>query len=77
MTANVRHCEAVHFSFIQQVQTVSLFVVSYKQHYMNLRCKHMYILSFENSGVLSHCSQDGLTTRCSSMFYQLFLRICQ
>lgn len=72
MKASVRHCDAVHFSFIQRVQTVSLFV-GYKPHYMILRCKHMYILSFENSGVLSHCSQDGLTTRCFSMLYHLLL----
>lgn len=62
----------MHFSFIQQVvQTVSLFLVSWQKYYMNLRCKHIYILSFENFSVLfPHDSQDWSRVYLSKMFQQ-------
>lgn len=52
---NVSVVPSVHFSFIQQVvQTVNLFLVGQQKtlHEFILGCKHIYILSFENSSVL-------------------------
>lgn len=77
MLANVMPCTSVLYSKFK----LSAYSWSgSKQHYMNLRCKCIYILSFENSSVLSYCSQDwGLpqdVSACSTICFYEYANKC-
>lgn len=70
---NVSVMPSVHFSFIQQVvQIANLFLVGQQKtlHEFILGCKHIYILSFENSGVLSPRDSQDWGLPITKMFQQ-------